>query len=110
MPLMGWDTFRDTHHRPFMILAHLDAAGPEARFASLQQLIDSMGLTGNFALYMGEDFIRAAFELEADALQVVQTFAAQETGRGDEWAGQWAFYLDGAVTARMATLLRPLQR
>ena len=110
MPLMGWDAFCDAHYRPFTVRADLDASGPQTRFESLQRLIKSMDLTGNYALYRGEDFIRVAFELEADAAQVVRTLNAHKAAHVDQWAGQWVFPLDGATTARIKSLLRPFKR
>jgi hypothetical protein len=110
MSLMGWNAFRAAHHRPFLVQLQLVAKAPQARFNSLQRFFKSMNLTGNFALSRGSKSVRVAFELEADAIRVVQTLGARDAGRGDEWAGQWRAFLEGEVAAKIPTLVSPSSR
>ena len=103
MPLMGWNAFCDAHHRPFLIRAHFDATAPQVRLDTLERFVKAVGPKGNFALCQGEKVIRAAFELEADAVQAVRILKARNMGRDDEWAGQWALFVDGRAMARITT-------
>ena len=96
MSLMGWDAFCECHSRPFLIQAQLAAGAPEGWLDSLPRFIRSMGLKGNFSLCRGNECVRAAFELEADAKQVVRALGAKDLGPGDAWAGQWRLMLDWA--------------
>ena len=96
MSLMGWDAFCECHSRPFLIQAQLAAGAPEGWLDSLPRFIRSMGLKGNFSLCRGNKCVRAAFELEADAKQVVRALGAKDLGPGDAWAGQWRLMLDWA--------------
>ena len=83
MSLMGWDAFCECHSRPFLIQAQLAAGAPEGWLDSLPRFIRSMGLKGNFSLCRGNECVRAAFELEADAKQVVRALGAKDLGPGD---------------------------
>ena len=100
MSLMGWDAFCECHSRPFLIQAQLAAGAPEGWLDSLPRFIRSMGLKGNFSLCRGNECVRAAFESEADAKQVVRALGAKKVGTGDEWAGQWRLTLDWAEEPR----------
>jgi hypothetical protein len=110
MARMGWAAFLDAHYRPFMIRADLQARGPQQRFELLQRLLKAMNLTGNYAIYWDEDFIRIAFELETDAVQVVRSVNARKGDRRDEWAGQWVFPLDAPTAARIKSMLSAFKR
>jgi hypothetical protein len=109
MPLMGWDAFCDAHHRPFMIRAHVDEKG-SGRFEALQRFIESLNLRGNFALCQAENSLRAAFESEKEAVKAARILGARKVGRGDQWAGEWAFVMNEAVAAKFASASRKPQR
>jgi hypothetical protein len=96
MPLKGWAAFNDAHHKPFVIVAALVTKGKgQSPFDLLQRLLRSLPLTGNFAMSRGEDFIRVAFEAEADARVVVKVLSARPVAQSrEEWAGHWEFGLD----------------
>jgi hypothetical protein len=101
MPLMGWEAFCECHNRPFLVQAQLAEGAPEGWLDSLPRFIRSMGLKGNFSLCRGNEGVRAAFELEADAKQVVRALGARDLGPGDEWAGHWTLLLDWAEAEKV---------
>ena len=109
MPLKGWDTFNHAHPRPFIIVADLVTRGKgHSPFEVLQRLLRSLNLTGNFAMFRGEGFIRVASELEADALIIVKVLGARPAAqRREEWAGHWEFGLDDPT---MTTMFESVQR
>ena len=110
MPLIGWDAFCESHHRPFMIHGRQVAEPPQVRFGALQRFISSIGLIGNFALFQGDNFVRAVFELEADAVRVARALGARAVGQGDEWAGQWLLSPDWETAERITAHTSSLRR
>lgn len=113
MPSMDWDAFCRSHHRPYMIQSQQRAGAPRVRFDALHRFIDSMGLIGDFSVFQDNDCLRAALELEADAVRVARALGAKALGRRDEWAGLWLLHADWVteewITAR-TTLLQPSTR
>ena len=80
------------------------------RLGPLRQYIESLNLRGNFALRQGGKFLRVVFESEKEAIGVARNLGAKKVGRGEEWAGQWAFVLNEAATAKITLASRKLRR
>jgi hypothetical protein len=110
MPLMGWGAFSEAHHRPYVIIAELAAKGRQTPFETLQRLLRSTSLKGNYALHRGEAFIRVAIEAEADVLVIVRRLGVREVEGREEWAGRWEVTLDNPTLTRIRSMLQPLRR
>lgn len=102
MPLMGCDAFCDAHHRPFLICAEVEEGGAQ-RLGPLRRYIRSLELNGNFAWCHGGSSVRVVFESEKEAVRIARNLGAKKVGRGDKWAGQWAFVLNEAAAIKITS-------
>jgi hypothetical protein len=109
MPLMRWDAFHESHHRPFMVFADVDGR-VRTRFALLSSLVAAMDLKGSYALNPEEERIRVAFERDIDAQKFADAVKARKTAREGGWAGQWAFIFNAEMEATIKSLLSPASK
>jgi hypothetical protein len=109
MPLMRWDAFHESHHRPFMVFADVDGR-MRTRFALLSSLVAAMDLKGSYALNPEKGRIRVAFERDIDAQKLAAAVKARKTAREGGWAGQWAFIFNAEMEATIKSLLPPASK
>lgn len=109
MPLMDWAAFGDAHHRPYLIRARVTGE-QSSHFEALRGFIESLNLTGRFALCLQGDFLQAAFESEKEAARTARVLGARKVGRGDEWAGEWRFALNKAALVKIVSAGRKQRR
>jgi hypothetical protein len=109
--LKGWTAFLAAHARPYIVFADLlEPRRRQTRFALLASLAEAQHPEGDYALFPESEFIRIAFEHEADAQAFAGSLLARRNAREGGWAGQWAFVFDDGVEEKIRAALPPSPR
>ena len=108
MPILRWDAFNNTHHRPYVVFADCPER-QQSCFDLLRRLAVAMRPTGDLALFPDEGFVRIIFELNTDAEKFADGVQAKRTAREGGWVGQWAFGLDEKMARTIETVLNPIK-
>ena len=110
MPSMNWETFQASHFRPHLVVSHLPVnAEPEEGKTTLERVIASLNLSGNYAFQQDRESIRVAFEKDADAGRLASMLRAKATRPESEWGSSAVAHLSRTVQRRMAAALEQLR-
>jgi hypothetical protein len=93
MPARAWAEFLDVYYRPHLLVVNFgtptDGASGRKLVDLLQQLIESLRLTADYAILLEEQEVKVAFESDLDAEVARGLLRARIVERGsDEWTSK----------------------